>query len=536
MVIYLRCFWPYPYIGNSRGGIVPQLVYSTRLAQLCAATGVETVFIPEELWNTPLTEAFSDAKGNIATAEGIAEIDFQTVSTGTADGAIMAAAGYRHAGGPPAAVVLDASVDFLATLDKIAQAVRDKLSMIIILVTPDESFNGITANWASLATGVGAVAVPGGEAQNISQAMVEVIEGLNKQLPAVLPVDPQNLDAERTDEAEPECEAPRTGAVPQASQVTRAAKSLAQARWPLIIAGRGARHAKSSMVALANTTGALLATSAGAHGLFEDQQFNIGTLGRISTPSTAELARGADVIVVFGCALDNWTTRDGRLISPNAVIIQVDTSPWAVGRFSAVSQSLIADAQAVASALEVEASKLISEAKTGYRTEQTLERLDTKYWNSRPIPEHQLRENTVDPRAFLDRLEQVLPKQRTVVVDQSAQAGYATNYLRVLDHKGYMFFSSGAVVAGMGASIARDDRMVVVVTHQSGLMDSLADFRTAVKSLKRGALVVFEQEAPVAELTRHYGLPVHEITNLDQLNEQMFSEGVVVLAVQQHQN
>src|SRR5690625_7634946 len=93
MVIYLRCFWPYPYIGNSRGGIVPQLVYSTRLAQLCAATGVETVFIPEELWNTPLTEAFSDAIGNIDTAEDITRIDVQTVCSGNAVGANMAATG-----------------------------------------------------------------------------------------------------------------------------------------------------------------------------------------------------------------------------------------------------------------------------------------------------------------------------------------------------------------------------------------------------------------------------------------------------------
>src|SRR5699024_5095046 len=123
-------------------------------------------------------------------------------------------------------------------------------------------------------------------------------------------------------------------------------------------------------------------------------------------------------------------------------------------------------AQAVATSLEVETTKLLSEPKIGYRTEQTVERLETKYWNSRPIPEHQLREDTVDARAFLDRLEQVLPTERTVIVDQSAQAGYATNYLRVLDHKGYMFFPAGAVVAGMGAAIAREERMIVVVTHQ----------------------------------------------------------------------
>lgn len=511
-----------------------QVVYSTRLAQLCAATGVETVFIPEPLWQTRLTEAFGDAEGNVATADGIAEIDFHVVPTGTPDGAVMAAAGYRHAGGPPAAVVLDATQDFLTTLEKIGQAVRDKLSMVIILIEPDERYNGVTANWAGLITGVGALAVPAGPAAQISQAMVSVIDGLNKQLPAVLLVDPDHLGAEITDEDEPEFAAPRTGAVPQTSQVVRAAKSLAQARWPLIVAGRGARHARSAIIDLAQTTGALFATSAGAHGLFEDQEFNIGVLGHISTPTTAELARNADVILSIGCALDDWTTRDGKLIDPNATLIQVDTSPLAVGRFTPVSQSLIADAQAVATALDLEVSKLLAEPKTGYRTAATIEQLAKKYWNSRPIPEHQLREDTVDARAFLDRLEQVLPTDRTVIVDQSAQAGYATSYLRVVDHRGYMFFPSGAVVAGLGASLARDDRMVVVVTDESGLMDALADFRATVGRLQRGALVVFQQEAPVVEMARYYGLPVHEITDLTQLSQDMFSDGVVVLAVQQH--
>src|SRR5699024_2967987 len=152
-------------------------------AQLCAATGVETVFIPEQLWNTRLTEAFDNAQGNIATADGIAEIDFQVVRTGAPDGAVMAAAGYRHAGGPPAAVVLDAAQDFLTTLDKIGQAVRDRLSMVIILIAPSERFNGITANWPALITAIGAIAVPVEQAQQVSQAMVDVIERLNKQVP-----------------------------------------------------------------------------------------------------------------------------------------------------------------------------------------------------------------------------------------------------------------------------------------------------------------------------------------------------------------
>src|SRR5699024_10828296 len=136
-------------------------------------------------------------------------------------------------------------------------------------VEPNESCNGVNANWAGLITGVGAAAVPAGEAENVSQAMVDVIDGLNKQLPFVLLVDPENLNTEITGEAEPTFEAPRTGAVPQTSQVIRAAKSLAQSRWPLIIAGRGARHAKSAIISLADTTDSMLITTTGAYGLLE---------------------------------------------------------------------------------------------------------------------------------------------------------------------------------------------------------------------------------------------------------------------------
>src|SRR5699024_12422137 len=93
-----------------------------------------------------------------------------------------------------------------------------------------------------------------------------------------------------------------------------------------------------------------------------------------------------------------------------------------------------------------------------------------------------------------------------------------------------MFFPHGAVVAGMGASIARDDRMIVVVTHQSGLMDSLSDFRASVDYLERGALVVFQQEAPVVVLASYYGLPVNEINSLDQLIADVFALSVVVVA------
>ncbi len=62
-------------------------------------------------------------------------------------------------------------------------------------------------------------------------------------------------------------------------------------------AGRGARDAGPQIAALAERTGALVATSAVANGLFEGNPFSLGISGGFSCPLTAELIAGADLIV-----------------------------------------------------------------------------------------------------------------------------------------------------------------------------------------------------------------------------------------------
>ena len=45
------------------------------------------------------------------------------------------------------------------------------------------------------------------------------------------------------------------------------------------------------------------------------------------SPLAAELISGADLIVGWGCALNMWTMRHGRLIADDAVVVQVDVEP-----------------------------------------------------------------------------------------------------------------------------------------------------------------------------------------------------------------
>src|SRR5919206_4375525 len=141
---------------------------------------------------------------------------------------------------------------------------------------------------------------------------------------------PQALDAPRAD---------KTRALlpvrPAAAAVDEAVRVLRSAQRPLVLAGRGAvlSDARAPLEALGERLGALLATSAVANGLFTGNPWSLGISGGFASPAAAELIGEADVVLGFGVALNMWTTRHGRLVSPNATVIQVDRDVEAIGAY-----------------------------------------------------------------------------------------------------------------------------------------------------------------------------------------------------------
>ena len=92
-----------------------------------------------------------------------------------------------------------------------------------------------------------------------------------------------------------------------------------RAQRPVFVAGRGARaRRRGAAGAGRRRRGALLATSAVAHGLFAGDAWSLGISGGFASPLAAELIRDADLVVGWGCALNMWTTRHGALIGPDA--------------------------------------------------------------------------------------------------------------------------------------------------------------------------------------------------------------------------
>jgi len=128
---------------------------------------------------------------------------------------------------------------------------------------------------------------------------------------------------------------------PSDISVCELADLIEAAERPVIVAGRGGRGAGPELRALAEASGALLATSAVAKGLFAGDPFDLGISGGFSSPLTAQLIADADLIIGVGCALNMWTTRHGRLIGPAAKVVQIDVESSALGALRPISLGVL---------------------------------------------------------------------------------------------------------------------------------------------------------------------------------------------------
>lgn len=279
---------------------------------------------------------------------------------------------------------------------------------------------------------------------------------------------------------------------------------------PVFIAGRGGRCAKSEITALAQQTGALLATSAVAKGLFNDDAYNLGISGGFSSPLTAELITGADLIVAFGTALNMWTMRGGKLIGADTKIVQIDIDDAAIGAHRPVSLGVVADAAATAT----DAMALLSNNQpVRYRTEPIRERIVTgARWDQTETKDLSVPGTVVDPRAVTQRLNELLPSQRIVSIDSGNFMGYPSQYLDVPDEFGFCFTQAFQAIGlglytAIGSALAQPNRLAVLGTGDGGFLMAVQELETAVRYQMPLVVLVYNDAA--------YGAEVHHFTEED---------------------
>ena len=289
------------------------------------------------------------------------------------------------------------------------------------------------------------------------------------------------------------------------ADLTAVIEALNAASRPAIIAGRGAvlSDAGPALRALGERLGAVLATTAVANGLFAGDPFDLGISGGFSTPLAQQELKTSDVVIAFGAALNVWTTRHGALIGSDCTLIQVDRDLEAIGAHRPVDLGVVGDARAVATAL-------LDHVTDSGRRRAPLPA--AARWRDEPYEESR---TGLDPRTLTIALDDLLPPERTLVVDSGAFMGYPAMYLQVPDAQGFVFpqaFQCVGLALGnaIGAAVADPDRLTVCAVGDGGLLMSLPDLETLGR-LKLNVIVVVYNDAAYGAEVHHFrpmGIPV----------------------------
>ncbi|WP_143263134.1 thiamine pyrophosphate-binding protein, partial [Amycolatopsis pretoriensis] len=422
-------------------------------------------------------------------------------------GAASMADAYARMSGEVSVLSLHQGCGLTNAMTGITEAAKSRTPMIVL--TADSAGASVLSNFRvdqnALATAVGAVPERVHSAASAVADTVRAFRTARQQRRTVvlnLPLDVQAQPAPDAAGTLPDVPGPAL-VRPDAAAVAAFAELLDAAERPVFIAGRGARDSREPLRELASRCGALLATSAVAHGLFHDDEFALGISGGFASPLAAELIVGADLVVGWGCALNMWTTRHGKLLSPHAKLVQVDLDQGAPGAHRPIDLGVTGDVASTASDVLAAVKE-----KPGYRSDEVAARIATGRWAD---VEHEdlSRGGRIDPRTLSRLLDELLPAERIVSIDSGNFMGYPSAYLSVPDEQGFCFtqaFQSIGLGLGtaIGAALARPDRLPVLGTGDGGFHMALSELDTAVRLGLPLVVIVYNDAAYGAEV-HHFG-------------------------------
>ncbi|MFI7397692.1 thiamine pyrophosphate-binding protein [Micrococcus luteus] len=336
---------------------------------------------------------------------------------------------------------------------------------------------------------------------------------LAERRPVVLAIPYDLAQAPAADEpAAPVAVPPAALPVSDDAALARAVAALAGAERPLVLAGRGARAAAGELAALVDRLGALTASSAPARGTFAGRAYDLGVCGGFASEASGALIRRADVVLVVGAGLNQFTTAFGTQFAADAVVVQVDVAGAPTN--PRVDVFLRADAG--------EAVAALAAALAGHATParpwggQAEEAAGSRTTFDRPAGDGQAPDGRLDPRSAMVELDRVLPADRQVISDGGHFIGWANYHLALpgpdrLTLVGTHFQAIGlGFPSAVGAVRARPEATAVVVTGDGGGLMGLPDLHTLVLAARSAAVIVFNDACYGAEIHQYGSRGVDE--------------------------
>jgi acetolactate synthase-1/2/3 large subunit len=461
--------------------------------------------------------------------------------------AITAAAGYSRATGGLGVCTTTKGPGFTNSINALIAAARGHVPLLYI-------------------TGQGMKAKTLGSSQEVDQAALAKVIGIGYHMvaegrsleetfwaaarAALRTGRPQALSLsdhwyeERVDLADEETRPLRPDLAPDPDSIHAVVDALSTAERPLILAGWGAVLAdcRDSLIALAEVSGARLATTLRANHFFHGHSRDLGLCGSWSPGIVRQIINETDLILSFGASLTKQTTEAGTIFG-GARLVQCETDDEAKFHASSPELFLLADAGIASAALLKEwkqrglASKPApAPGPVGEAIKAAFLKPDLGADPSRGL----------DPRRVYAALDKIFPPDRIVVTDNGRFIVTTPSLIDARDAKSWLVGNAyGSIGLGLGAAIGAatvdPNRPVILVTGDGGFamaaqeLDAIRQsgidnitiaiindelYGSDVKYLRRYRLPteILHQPLPdIPALARVYGGSGHVITSIDQL-------------------
>lgn len=458
--------------------------------------------------------------GNFTVVNALRDAGADFYSSRHECGAVMMADGYARASGKVGVCATHQGPGFTNTLTGLVEAAKSRTPLVLLAAdTPAGTlWSNFKIDQAAFAATAGAIPERVRAPETAAEDAARALRRANiERRPVVLNVPIDLVETPVTHEPSavprpPELRSPR----PSERAVAEAADLIAASERPVILAGRGAalsEGGREALEALGGRIGALMTTSAVGNGLFAGNPYDVGIAGGFSSPLAAELLGRADLILAFGASLNRWTTRHGRLFPQDARVAQVDLDEEPIGALHRADVGIVGDAAATARAIlgELESRSV---GKRGFRAEGLEQEIATRRHRDEPYEDAGTGEH-IDPRTLSIALDDLLPEERTVATDSGHFMGYPAMYLPVPDERGFIFAQAFQSVGlglanGIGAAIARPDRLAVAAIGDGGALMALGELETAARYKLPMVIVVYNDAAYGAEV-HHFGPMGHAV-------------------------
>jgi acetolactate synthase-1/2/3 large subunit/sulfoacetaldehyde acetyltransferase len=275
---------------------------------------------------------------------------------------------------------------------------------------------------------------------------------------------------------------------PHPDVVRGAVDLLRRAERPLLLVGGGVTRAGAGdlVVRLSDAYSIPMITAYGrndavpnAHPLY------VGPLGRAGAPEAAAACRRADLLLVVGSRLGQFTSHfDHRAIGPDATIVQIDVDSRDIGRYYPVAVGIQADARLACQALlDALARGAVPAFPAAWRGEAEALRARRQ---ARLAAEASLDAKPMKPQRVYAELRRALPPETMVALDAGAAPAYGYDRLHLthprtlftpLDLGGLGF----AFPIALGAKLGRPDAPALAIHGDGGFLMNAQELETAVR-------------------------------------------------------